>query len=236
MSGKVVQPRTPHFMPQIDAGDRRPTRLDLAKWLVARDNPLTARVVVNRLWKRYFGVGLSKELIDLGSRGEVPPNQELLDWLAVEFMEPAGGHTAWDIKHMIRLMVTTSAYRQSSLPRAELEAIDPENRLVARQIAIPAGSRANSRQCTGGERLAGAESGWRGGAAVPAGQVLFVAQLSGARLHGVHRPGPIPPCGVRALAKTILAPLATGVRCANPRRVYGGTANLQHAVGGACAA
>ncbi len=115
-------------MVQIDTGERRPTRLDLAKWLVARDNPLTARVVVNRLWKRFFGVGLSKELIDLGSRGEVPPNQELVDWLAVEFMD-----CEWDIKHMIRLMVTTSAYRQTSLPRAELDAIDPENRLVARQ-------------------------------------------------------------------------------------------------------
>jgi hypothetical protein len=133
VSGEVVQPRTPHFMAQVDNGGRRATRLDLAKWLVARDHPLTARVVVNRLWKQYFGVGLSKELIDLGSRGEVPPNQELLDWLAVEFMDPASGHTAWDIKHMIRLMVTTSAYRQSSLPRSELDAIDPENRLVARQ-------------------------------------------------------------------------------------------------------
>ena len=132
MSGKVVQPQTPHFMAQVDTGGRRPTRLDLAKWLVARDNPLTARVVVNRLWKRYFGVGLSKVLIDLGSRGEVPPNQELLDWLAVEFMDPQAG-PGWDIKHMIRLMVTTSAYRQSSLPRPELDAIDPENRLVARQ-------------------------------------------------------------------------------------------------------
>jgi hypothetical protein len=133
LSGKLVQPRTPHFMAQVDTGGRRPTRLELAKWLVSREHPLTARVVMNRLWKRYFGVGLSKELIDLGSRGEVPPNQELLDWLAVEFMEPASGRPAWDIKHIIRLMVTTSAYRQSSLPRADLDAIDPENRLVARQ-------------------------------------------------------------------------------------------------------
>jgi hypothetical protein len=100
---------------------------------VARDTPLTARVVVNRLWKLFYGVGLSKELIDLGTRGEVPPNQELLDWLAVEFMAPASGKSDWDVKHMIRLMVTTSAYRQSSLPRDGLDAIDPENRLVARQ-------------------------------------------------------------------------------------------------------
>jgi hypothetical protein len=76
----------------------------------------------------YYGVGLSKVLIDLGTRGEVPPNQELLDWLAVEFMD-----SGWDIKHMVRLLVTTSAYRQSSLPRPEVESIDPDNRLVARQ-------------------------------------------------------------------------------------------------------
>ncbi|HEY3392396.1 MAG TPA: PSD1 and planctomycete cytochrome C domain-containing protein [Lacipirellulaceae bacterium] len=132
-SGKVVQPRVPQFMQQMEANGRRATRLELARWLVARENPLTARVVVNRLWKLYFGVGLSKELIDLGTRGEVPPNQELLDWLAVEFIAPASDSPGWDMKHMIRLMVTTSAYRQSSLPRAELDALDAENRLVARQ-------------------------------------------------------------------------------------------------------
>jgi hypothetical protein len=127
-SGPVVQPQTPHFLRQIEVEGRRASRLDLARWVVSRDNPLTARVVINRLWKMYFGVGLSKELIDLGTRGEVPPHQELLDWLAVEFMD-----SGWDMKHMIRLMVTTSAYRQSSLPRPEVEAIDPDNRLVARQ-------------------------------------------------------------------------------------------------------
>jgi hypothetical protein len=127
-SGPVVQPRTPHFLHRLDTAGRRANRLDLARWVTSRDNPLTARVVVNRLWKMYYGVGLSKVLIDLGTRGEVPPNQELLDWLAVEFME-----SGWDIKHMVRLLVTTSAYRQSSLPRPEVEAIDPDNRLVARQ-------------------------------------------------------------------------------------------------------
>jgi hypothetical protein len=127
-SGKVASPQVPRFLRQLDAGGQRANRLDLAKWTVARDNPLTARVFVNRLWKQFYGIGLSKVLIDLGSRGEVPQNQELLDWLAVEFME-----SGWDVKHMVRLMVTTSAYRQSSLPRPEVEAIDPENRLAARQ-------------------------------------------------------------------------------------------------------
>ncbi len=127
-TGKVVQPHAPHFLKQIETGGRRANRLDLAKWVVSRDNPLTARVVVNRLWKQYYGIGLSKLLIDMGSRGEVPPNQELLDWLAIDFMD----HN-WDVKHLIRKMVTTSAYRQSSLPRPEVDAIDPDNRLVAHQ-------------------------------------------------------------------------------------------------------
>ena len=127
-SGKVVQPHTPHFLKQIDTGDRRANRLDLAQWLVSRDHPLTARVVVNRLWKQYYGVGLSKLLIDIGARGEVPPDQELLDWLALNFMDHG-----WDMKRVIRQMVTSSAYRQTSVPRPELEAADPENRLVARQ-------------------------------------------------------------------------------------------------------
>jgi hypothetical protein len=113
--------------------DRRPTRLDLARWLVDGKNPLTARVVVNRLWHRYFGIGLSKGLLDLGSQGEWPQHPDLLDWLAVEFVAPASGYPGWDMKRMVRLMVTSSAYRQSSLPRPEVEAIDPENRLVARQ-------------------------------------------------------------------------------------------------------
>jgi hypothetical protein len=127
-SGKVVQPHAPHFLTQIDTGGRRANRLDLAKWVVARDNPLTARVVVNRLWKMYYGTGLSKGLLDIGSRGEIPQNQELLDWLAIEFMD-----SKWDIKHMVRLMVTSNAYRQSSIPREDVDAIDPDNRLLARQ-------------------------------------------------------------------------------------------------------
>jgi hypothetical protein len=127
-TGVVVQPHVPHFLRQVDAQGRRSNRLDLAQWLVAPDQPLTARVVANRLWQRYYGVGLSKTLIDIGSQGEWPPNQELLDWLAVEFME-----SGWDLKHLVRLMVTTNAYRQSSLPRPEVDGVDPENRLVARQ-------------------------------------------------------------------------------------------------------
>jgi hypothetical protein len=130
-SGPIVEPHAPHFLAQIEADGGRASRLDLARWTVARDNPLTARVAVNRLWQRYFGVGLSKTLLDIGSQGECPPNQDLLDWLAVEFME-----SGWDVKHIVRLMVTSAAYRQSSAARPELETIDPENRLVARQLPL----------------------------------------------------------------------------------------------------
>lgn len=128
-SGPLVDPAVPHFLsqPRLDA-PRRLTRLDLANWLVSRENPLTARVFVNRLWKLYFGTGLSKGLDDLGTRGEWPPQPELLDWLAVEFMD-----SHWDVKHMVRLLVTSSAYRQSSKPSEQLKELDPYNRLYARQ-------------------------------------------------------------------------------------------------------
>ncbi|MBA2115554.1 PSD1 and planctomycete cytochrome C domain-containing protein [Bremerella alba] len=102
-------------------------RLELARWLVSRDNPLTARVIVNRLWQDHFGVGLVKTVDDFGLQGEVPSHPELLDWLAVEFMD-----SGWDMKAMHRLIVTSATYRQSSVHRVELKQRDPENRLVAR--------------------------------------------------------------------------------------------------------
>jgi hypothetical protein len=125
-SGELVGPAVPHFLPQLATGDRRPTRLDLAKWLVAPENPLTARVFVNRLWKQFFGAGLSNVLDDVGAQGEWPTHPELLDWLAVEFRE-----SGWDVKHMVRLMVLSAAYRQDSKARPELKDLDPANRLLA---------------------------------------------------------------------------------------------------------
>jgi hypothetical protein len=128
-SGEIVQPAVPHFLAQVgDSGGRRLTRLDLAKWLVSRDNPLTARTVMNRLWKQFFGTGLSAVVDDLGAQGEWPVHPELLDWLAVQFME-----SGWDLKHMVEVIVLSSTYRQSSNPRLELKEIDPVNRLLASQ-------------------------------------------------------------------------------------------------------
>jgi len=127
-SGEVVSPALPAAFASAPTGDRRLTRLDLADWLTVRDNPLVARVFVNRLWKLLFGAGLARQLDDFGAQGEIPTHPELLDWLAVEFID-----SGWDIKHMIRLITSSRAYRQSSVPTPELAKRDPQNRLLARQ-------------------------------------------------------------------------------------------------------
>lgn len=112
----------------LDSDTEQPQdRLELGRWLVSRDNPLTARVFVNRIWQDHFGVGLVKTAEDFGLQGEVPSHPELLDWLAAEFME-----SGWDIKAMHRLIVTSATFRQSSRTTASLQATDPENRLLAR--------------------------------------------------------------------------------------------------------
>ena len=102
-------------------------RLGLARWIVSRQNPLTARVIVNRYWQMLFGIGLVKTVEDFGSQGEWPLHMELLDWLAVEFME-----SGWDTKRLLKTMVTSATYRQSSHVSPALLARDPENRLLAR--------------------------------------------------------------------------------------------------------
>lgn len=127
-SGEIVAPAFPHYLPQPPPVDRRLTRLDLAQWLVSRENPLTARTVVNRLWSQFFGAALSRVPADLGAQGEPPTHPELLDWLACEFME-----SGWDVKHLVRTIVLSETYRQSSAERPELAALDPDNRLLARQ-------------------------------------------------------------------------------------------------------
>jgi hypothetical protein len=127
-SGDVVQPAVPEFLPHQPISDRRANRLDLANWLVADDNPLTARTFVNRLWKMFYGRGLARNLDDLGGQGEAPTHPELLDWLSVEFRE-----SGWDIKAMVRLMVTSGAYAQVSTASETGLAADPSNRSFARQ-------------------------------------------------------------------------------------------------------
>lgn len=130
-TGPIVLPATPSFLPgrlESNSGENRLNRLDLAKYIVSDKNPITARAVMNRLWAQFFGIGLSATLDDLGSQGELPSHPELLDFLAAEFRD-----CGWDIKQMIRLLVTSKTYRQSSSLRLELRDIDPANRLLASQ-------------------------------------------------------------------------------------------------------
>jgi hypothetical protein len=120
-----VEANTPHFLPPLAAGAPH-DRLALAKWTVSADNPLTARVTVNRMWNEVFGAGLVETTEDFGIMGQRPSNPELLDWLAVEFRE-----SGWNTKHMYKLMVMSAAYRQSAKSTPEQLSLDPKNLLLA---------------------------------------------------------------------------------------------------------
>lgn len=124
--GDVVTASVPAFLPALPPGEKT-DRLALARWLVSAQNPLTARVTVNRLWQQFFGRGLVKTPEDFGLQGALPSHPELLDWLAVEFRE-----SGWDVKRFVRLLVTSRAYRQSAKVSPELLAKDLENTLLAR--------------------------------------------------------------------------------------------------------
>lgn len=126
MKKEKVTRRTPEFLPPFPENAPE-NRLGLAKWLLMEDHPLTARVTVNRFWQHVFGVGIVKTTEDFGAQGEWPSHPELLDWLAIRFVR-----SGWDVKKLMRLMVTSAAYRQSSSAPRELYERDPENRLLAR--------------------------------------------------------------------------------------------------------
>ncbi len=127
LTGPVVQPAVPETLGKLSKTGRA-TRLDLARWLVSKDNPLAARAFVNRIWAMLFARGLAMPLDDFGAQGAPPTHPQLLDWLAVEFMDKG-----WDVKHLIKTIVMSAAYQQSSLQSTLLRQRDPKNQLFARQ-------------------------------------------------------------------------------------------------------
>ncbi|MDB5262785.1 MAG: hypothetical protein JWQ14_2066, partial [Adhaeribacter sp.] len=124
--GKEVQPGTPKILPSFTSYPKN--RLGLAQWLVSPENPLTARVTVNRFWEQLFGYGLVESMEDFGSQGTQPSHPELLDWLAMNFQHQQG----WQVKKLLKLLVLSHTYRQSSITTPELIEKDPANRLLAR--------------------------------------------------------------------------------------------------------
>ncbi len=129
--GAPVLPGVLGVLNPLEPTSGRANRLDLAKWLVDKKNPLTARVTVNRYWQKYFGKGLVDTENDFGTQGDKPTHPELLDWLAVDFME-----NGWSQKALHRIIVTSAVYRQDSVHRPDAAKVDPENRLLARQNRI----------------------------------------------------------------------------------------------------
>jgi hypothetical protein len=128
-SGEIALPAVPGFLnSEPKPLEGQPSRLNLARWIASSENPLTARVLVNRLWKLAFGRGISRSLEDFGSQGELPTHPELLDWLATDFVDHG-----WDVKRTLKLMLMSRAYRQSSVPSKEALAKDPTNDLFSRQ-------------------------------------------------------------------------------------------------------
>ena len=133
-TGRGVAADLPSFLPAAytdRSSEAGLTRLDLARWIVSRDNPLTARVIVNRVWQEYFGAGLVATSENFGTQGEKPSHPELLDWLARDFMDHG-----WSLKHLHKRIVMSATYRQSSKARPALDAIDAGNRWLARQSRL----------------------------------------------------------------------------------------------------
>jgi hypothetical protein len=130
-TGPIVEPATPAFLGKITAKEKRATRLDFSNWLVNENAMMTSRAMVNRVWYLFFGEGISRDLADLGGQGVAPLNPELLDFLAMEFIE-----SEWDLKALVKMIVTSRTYQQSSQVTAQLAEKDETNELFARQTSF----------------------------------------------------------------------------------------------------
>ena len=199
-SGKVVQPSTPEFMKPLGVEDRRPTRLDLAHWLLDPDNPMTARAQVNRFWMLFFGHGIARTLNDLGGQGEWPTHPKLLDWLAVEFID-----SGWDVKHMVQadghvanVPANVAALAGTATARSGQPTVRPA-------VAFPPGRRIRPRQRAGDQRTA--RSRQIGGPSVkpyqPAGYWQHL-NFPHAPLAERFRRGPLSPRPVHLVAADVL--------------------------------
>ncbi len=226
-----VDPGTPAFLHPLDVESEnsdKPTRLDFARWLVSRNSPTAARAVVNRVWQAYFGTGLVSTSEDFGLQGEPPTHPELLDWLAVEFMEHG-----WSLKHLHRMIVSSAVYRQRSQVSAKLLERDPQNRLLARR-AIPRRGRNRARHCLGGQRTFESRGG-RAERVPPCPGVSFqtARQLWPEDLARCRRGRPLSPRTLHLPFPLGSLSRAANLRCADRRVRMCATRAIEYAVAGA---
>ncbi len=229
--GKQVAPGIPAVFPPLP-GKLPANRLAIARWLVAPENPLTARVAVDRFWQQLFGVGLVDTPDDFGIRGKLPNHPELLDWLATDFASPSPGGLGWDVKKLLRLMVTSATYRQSSAVTPTLLERDPDNKLFARP-AFPCASRGDPRPGAVRQRPPEPEDVRRSGSpAVPQARPIRRIRRRHRLGHEPRRrqtsPGPVHP-----VAAHIAVPVDDDIRRPKPQRLHGDAAAHQHAAAGA---
>ena len=228
--GEHRRPGVPAVLPALEDASpgNRADRMDLARWLVDRRNPLTARVIVNRIWQVYFGRGLVETENDFGTQGSAPSHPELLDWLASEFMD-----RGWSQKAIHRLIVSSATYRQSSRFRPDWQTIDPDNRLLA-AVPAPSGRRADPRRGPDGSGLL--DAGARRPERLPApARRRHEPRPDGAR-GGRDRAGSLSPRHVHLLLAGHAAPAVDSLRRARRHADLHPPESLQHAVTGADAA
>ena len=234
-SGAVVSPRCLRFWESsIRAAAARPGSIWRIGWS-RRKIRLTARVYANRIWRQFFGIGIVKTLDDMGSQGEWPRHPELLDWLAAEFMHPqyhATGAHDWDMKHLVRTIVMSAAYRQSSAMRPELEEKDPDNRLIARQSRY----RVDAEEVRDIElSVAGLLVEKFGGPSVKPYQpdgYLATLEFSEARICGESRRRFVPARDLYAVAEVVPPAEPAEFRCAEPGGVHGESGQFGYSAAG----